>query len=100
MLPHPATADSCGSQRKGRGMMLTPPPCVLIVDDDAALLQALPLALALRLPGIQVETSDSAIEALSRIQQHDYDTIVTDIKMPGMDGLILLARIKELRPDT
>src|SRR5437763_8620273 len=80
--------------------MLTPSPCVLIVDDDTALLQALPLALALRLPGIQVETSDSAREALSRVQQHDYDTIVTDIKMPGMDGLVLLARIKELRPDT
>ena len=81
-------------------MTLTPSPCVLIVDDDSALLQALPLALALRLPGIQVETSDSAIEALSRIQQRDYDTIVTDIKMPGMDGLALLARIKKLRPDT
>jgi signal transduction histidine kinase len=81
-------------------MTLTPSPCVLIVDDDSPLLQALPLALALRLPGIQVETSDSAIEALSRIQQRDYDTIVTDIKMPGMDGLALLARIKKLRPDT
>src|SRR2546426_1429297 len=80
--------------------MLTLPPCVLIVDDDTALLQALPLALALRLPGTQVETCDSAIEALSRIQQHNYATIVTDIKMPGMDGLALLARIKELRPDT
>jgi two-component system, sensor histidine kinase and response regulator len=80
--------------------MPMPHPCVLIVDDDVALLQALPQALALRLPGIHVETADSATEALSRIQQHDYDAIVTDIKMPGMDGLALLAKIQELRPDT
>jgi signal transduction histidine kinase len=73
---------------------------ILIVDDDAALLQALPVALQLRLGSVQVETSDSATTALERIARHDYDTIVSDIKMPGMDGLTLLLRIRELRPDT
>src|SRR5205814_9369750 len=34
------------------------------------------------------------------IQQHDYDAIVSDIKMPSMDGLALLGKIRELRPDT
>jgi len=77
-----------------------PQLCVLLVDDDAALLQALPQAVSLRIPGVQVVTSDSAVEALERIQNYDYDVIVTDIKMPGMDGLELLARIKELRPET
>ena len=81
-------------------MRQTPQPCILIVDDDTALLQALPQALSLRLPGVQVETSDSAVEAFGRIQQYDYDTIVSDIKMPGMDGLTLLSRIQELRPET
>jgi signal transduction histidine kinase len=75
-------------------------PRILIVDDDAVLLQALPQALSLRIPGVQVVTSDSTLEALERIQQYDYDVIVSDIKMPGMDGLALLARIKELRPET
>ena len=75
-------------------------PCILIVDDDAALLEALPQALSLRIPGVQVVTSDSTLEALERIQKYDYDVIVSDIKMPGMDGLALLARIKELRPET
>src|SRR5262249_6943130 len=31
---------------------------------------------------------------------NDYDAIISDIKMPGMDGLALLARVRELRPDT
>ena len=75
-------------------------PYVLIVDDDAALLEALPQALSLRMTAIQVDTSDSALDGLKQVQEHDYDAIVSDIKMPGMDGLALLAKIQELRPET
>ena len=73
---------------------------VLIVDDDPALLQALPEALRLRMGGVTVDTADSAAAALDRIAARDYDAIVTDIKMPGMDGLALLAEIRARRPDT
>lgn len=73
---------------------------ILIVDDDTALLQALPQALYLRMPGSRVDTCDSALAALKLIEAHNYDAIVSDIKMPGMDGLALLARVQELRPDT
>jgi PAS domain S-box-containing protein len=75
-------------------------PCILLVDDDAALLEALPETLRLRADGIDVDTCDSATEALNRIEETDYDVIVTDIKMPGMDGLALLAEIRQRRPDT
>ena len=75
-------------------------PYVIIVDDDAALLQALPQALYLRIQGVKVDTSDSALAAFELIQEYDYDAIVSDIKMPGMDGLALLEKIRELRPDT
>src|SRR5260370_9696090 len=72
---------------------------VLIVDDDPALLEALPQTLNLRLDGIEVRTSASALEALKLIRDHNYDAIVSDIKMPGMDGLELLEKIGEVRPD-
>jgi DNA-binding NtrC family response regulator len=73
---------------------------VLIVDDDPALLQALPETLRLRMSGVMVDTADSALAALERITARDYDAIVTDIKMPGMDGLTLLGEILGRRPDT
>jgi signal transduction histidine kinase len=73
---------------------------ILIVDDDTALLQALPQALYLRLADIGVDTSSSAQSALECIAEYEYDAVVSDIKMPGMDGLALLARIQELQPGT
>jgi two-component system, sensor histidine kinase and response regulator len=73
---------------------------VLIVDDDPGLLQALSEMLALRMRGLSVETSETAAAALKRVRSTQYDAIVADIKMPGMDGLQLLGRIREMQPDT
>ena len=73
---------------------------VLIVDDDVGLLEALPEALLLRMNGVEIDTSETAADALQRIRAVDYDAIVTDIKMPGMDGLALLREIEHARPGT
>src|SRR5881296_2492198 len=72
---------------------------VLIVDDDQALLQGLPQALRRRMAGVTIDTADSGAAALERIAARDYDAIVTDIMMPGMDGFELLAEIQTHRPD-
>lgn len=73
---------------------------ILIVDDDEALLQALPQTLRLRVDGIRIDTANSADKALAAVTATDYDAIISDIKLPGMDGLVLLRKITELRPDT
>ncbi|HJU06001.1 MAG TPA: response regulator [Nitrospiraceae bacterium] len=73
---------------------------LLIVDDDPALLEALPDAVRARMDGVIVDISDSARAALDKIAVTDYDAIVSDIKMPEMDGLTLLAQARSTRPDT
>jgi PAS domain S-box-containing protein len=73
---------------------------ILIVDDDEALLEALPEALRMRMNGIQIDTSQTAPTALELIRDVDYDAVISDIKLPGMDGLALLTEINELRPGT
>jgi signal transduction histidine kinase len=79
---------------------MTIAPRLLIVDDDPALLRALPETLRLRLGNVRVDTCNSAHSAIGQVAEIDYDVIVSDIKMPGMDGLALLSRIKEVRPNT
>jgi len=72
---------------------------VLVVDDDAALLQALPEALRLRMSGVTVDTADSAAAALDRIAGRDYDAIVNvqgDEPLTRLEHLAaLLAVMKE-----
>jgi K+-sensing histidine kinase KdpD len=69
---------------------------VLVVDDDPALLDALAEALHLRFDAIAVTTCENAADALEHVQVEDYDAIISDIKMPGMDGLELLAKVREI----
>jgi DNA-binding NtrC family response regulator len=73
---------------------------LLLIDDDPVLLQALPETLRLRLPQLTVETCVSAGVALERLHLRNYAAIVSDLRMPGMDGLTLLRTIRELRPVT
>lgn len=70
---------------------------VLIVDDDESLRTV--LSEAVRSFGHEVETAADGVEALERYKQDQIDLVITDLKMPGMDGLELLQKVKEIRPD-
>ena len=76
------------------------PARILVVDDDLALLEALPETMRLRIPGTIVDTAMSAAEALTFIAGIDHDVIVTDLVMPGMTGIELIRKMREVRPQT
>jgi DNA-binding NtrC family response regulator len=67
-------------------------PYVLVVDDHDAARES--IADALRQAGYRVEGVSSALEALQRLPRAAYDCIITDLQMPGMDGLEFLQRIE------
>jgi DNA-binding NtrC family response regulator len=69
---------------------------ILVVDDEPAIQDILTWALSAE--GYRVATAGSGEEALSRVEQEDFDIIVTDIVMPGLDGLEVLERSRVLNP--
>ncbi len=70
---------------------------ILVVDDERAVRSALRVNLGRA--GFSVELTASAEEALAAFEQRQPDLVLTDVKMPGMDGHALLDRIRSLAPD-
>src|SRR2546426_495994 len=71
-------------------------PRILIVDDDPGTVASLSRAFALE--GYEATTAPSAARALERLQAGPVDAILSDLVMPGMDGLELLGRLREQAP--
>jgi EAL domain-containing protein (putative c-di-GMP-specific phosphodiesterase class I) len=78
-LPHPNEAPPATSR-------------ILLVDDEAALRRA--IGKVLELGGYSVVTAANGDDAIALLQASAFDAIVSDIRMPGMDGLALLRAIR------
>lgn len=70
---------------------------VLIVDDERNYLLVLEALLSDE--GYQVITADGAKKGLDALQENDLDAVITDMKMPGMDGMEFLEHIRRQQPD-
>lgn len=76
--------------------MVDKPVRVLLVDDEVELVSHLQKRLKAR--GLAVATATSGDEAIEVADAETFDVAVVDLKMPGLDGLETLARLKELQP--
>jgi len=71
---------------------------LLVVDDDRAMREM--LASLFKERGLSVEDAASADAALARAAEHDFDVVLSDVRMPGLSGVELVGQLRRLRPGT
>ncbi len=69
---------------------------VLVVDDEEELVSTLGERLMLR--GIEADGVFTGADAVRRVAEKDFDVVILDVKMPRMDGLEVMKKIREIRP--
>jgi excisionase family DNA binding protein len=72
-------------------------PRVLVVDDEASIRDL--LAKTLALAEYDVDLAPDGRSALERLRIIPYDLLITDLKMPGVDGLTVIREARRLKPD-
>lgn len=70
---------------------------ILVIDDERAIRNTLKDILSFE--GFEVEEAADGAEGLEMIKAKDYNCILCDVKMPKMDGIEVLEKVKELKPD-
>src|SRR5271168_2370473 len=89
------SASRCPRRRRGN-LLMVDEPTIYVVDDDDALRDSLDFLLAAAGFSVKVfESASSFLEVLAHVQA---GCLITDIRMPGMDGLELLKHVKRERP--
>ncbi len=71
---------------------------ILIVDDERTIRHT--LSTVLEEEGFQTDIAENGDMALQKIRERDFDLVITDLRMPGMEGLELLEKIKLMAPRT
>ncbi len=71
---------------------------ILLVDDEKEFVST--LAERMHFRGIEAEDVNNGADAIEKVKKNEYDVIVLDLKMAGLNGIETMKKIKEIRPDS
>jgi len=71
---------------------------ILVVDDEKSMRDF--LSIMLKKEGYEVVTAENGGDALKTVQGEIFDLVISDVKMPGLDGIDVLKAVKEVSPET
>jgi len=71
---------------------------ILVIDDELDMLMLIRMIIE-DSTDYEVETTNNPSEGLKMLAERDYDLVITDLKMPGMDGLEVSEELWKIRPD-
>ena len=72
---------------------------ILIIEDEAAIRRVLKKIISEENEGYEVEEAADGLQGLEMILNNDYDLVLCDIKMPKMDGVEVLEKVKKVKPE-
>ena len=71
---------------------------ILVIDDELDMLMLLKMIIEDN-TSYNVETTNNPAEGLKMLAEEAYDLVISDLKMPGMDGLEVFDELRKMRPD-
>jgi DNA-binding NtrC family response regulator len=72
---------------------------ILVIDDEENVLSSVKKLISSRHPDYNLILIEDPFEGLKQIESKHFDLVITDLMMPGMDGLELIKKIRETAPD-
>jgi DNA-binding NtrC family response regulator len=71
---------------------------ILVIDDEIDMLMLLRMIIEDN-TAYEVETTNSPTEGIKMLRERDFDLVITDLKMPGMDGIELFDELRDFKPE-